>query len=332
MVVDDVSYRGLRRRLVATLAALVGLPVAFVYAAAFATNAVGLDVLGALLGQRFSGRVAVEPWAAVALGAGALVAGTVAVQAWLRFAVAGSPSTRQPRHLETRVRALADVVGTEAPAVRATAASLPAAFTVSLRPGRRTLVVTDGLRRSLSDAELDAVLLHELAHVRNRDAAAAAVAAGVLALAAPLVVPLLAVRGVHAGMREEATGLGNPTGAAVVVLGVVALAPAVPYYAVRALLARGVWHYREYVADSAAATLAPDRDALASALETVRDAREPATRALGLVDGFLFVPRDDGGGDDVGRFPLWPPRLQPRTAARVERVRDATDADPPSAD
>jgi hypothetical protein len=58
-------------------------------------------------------------------------------------------------------------------------------------------------------------------------------------------------------------------------------------------------------------------------------ARESTTSAFGVVDGFLFVPRDDGTAVDAEPFPLWPPRLQPPTAARIERARtDGADRRP----
>lgn len=47
----------------------------------------------------------------------------------------------------------------------------PNAFAIGLTPERSVVVVTTGLRSSLTHAELEAVLAHELAHIANRDTA-----------------------------------------------------------------------------------------------------------------------------------------------------------------
>lgn len=328
---DDVSYRGLRRRLFGTLVVLAPVPLLTVYAAVFATNALLLDVLGAALGRRFYGSVYVEPWAAVAFAAVAVAVGAAAVQAWLRDLVVGGASALPRRHLDDRVTALAGAVGVDAPAVRAVGAGQPTAFTVPSPPDGRVLVVSDALRASLSDAELDAVVLHELAHVRNRDATATTVAAGVLAFLAPLALPLVAVRAIYASLPGEAKRSPNPGWFLTLPFAVLAFVPALPYFVARTVLARGCWRYREHVADSAAATLV-DPDALAIALETVSAHRRANQRALGIVDGFLFVPFDESDDDGPGEFPLWPSRLQPATDARIERIRNDVEGDREDAD
>jgi beta-lactamase regulating signal transducer with metallopeptidase domain len=111
------------------------------------------------------------PLAAWALGAlllGLRLAGGVRR---LRALRAGGPSGTRAQHVaERRLAVLAARLGVSpAPALRwSTAVAAP--MVVGAR--RPTIVVPASLAAALAPDELDAVLLHELAHVRRRDAAA----------------------------------------------------------------------------------------------------------------------------------------------------------------
>ena len=74
-----------------------------------------------------------------------------------------APSLRQ------RVARLAQTADIEAPELQVVDSETPNSYVAS-RPGERTLFVTTGLLEALSDDELDAVIAHELAHIKNGDA------------------------------------------------------------------------------------------------------------------------------------------------------------------
>jgi heat shock protein HtpX len=131
----------------------------------------------------------------------------------------------------------------------------PNAFAAGLRPTSSYVGVTMGLLRTMPRRELEAVLAHEVAHIRNRDTylmTMATVFAGVIALVADL------------GFRSLAYGGRNRrAGAVAVVLAAVGLVLA-PYAAL--LLRMSLSRRRELLADSGAAEILSDPEAMALAL------------------------------------------------------------------
>ncbi|ELZ11356.1 heat shock protein HtpX [Natrinema thermotolerans DSM 11552] len=150
--------------------------------------------------------------------------------------------------VQRRVDRLAKQVDLPAPTVRLGVSSTPTAATVGYRAGSSTIVVSKGLLEAVDDRELDAVLAHELAHAKNRDAAVLTALSVPAASAAALIErydfhPFVAV----------------PCG---MVILLVRWSVAV------------VTRYREYVADRGAVAITGDPAALASALEKLDSALE----------------------------------------------------------
>jgi heat shock protein HtpX len=136
-------------------------------------------------------------------------------------------------------------------------AEQPNSFTVGRGPRTATLCCTEGLLRSLDEAELRGVLGHELAHVTARDILASSVSAG---LAIIITFPAGAARFLPGAARPGQVSLrGRLEALLMLVLGPVA-----------ALVIRlAVDSGREYRADAAGALLAGDPVALASALRKI---------------------------------------------------------------
>ncbi len=160
----------------------------------------------------------------------------------------------------------------------------PNAFTVGRAPGAARICVTTGLLDLLDEAELDAVLAHELAHVESRDVMAMTLGSIFASLAA-LFVPgwrRLQRRPVRA---PEATD--SPFFLVVIAAGLVFL---VSYALTQALSRR-----RELVADRRAAALSGGPEALISALERISSALgdlEGVPVAWGELAGLAIVPAD----------------------------------------
>ena len=141
------------------------------------------------------------------------------------------------------------------PEVRVVDDDAPNAFAVGLRPTSSYVGVTTGLLRTMPKRELEAVIAHEISHIRNRDTylmTMATVFAGVIALIADI------------GFRSLAYGgRSRRGGALVVVLAVVGFVLA-PYAAL--LLRMSLSRRREYLADAGAAEILSDPEAMALAL------------------------------------------------------------------
>jgi heat shock protein HtpX len=148
----------------------------------------------------------------------------------------------------------------------------PNAFATGKDPDHACIAVTEGLVEKLNREELQAVIAHEMSHVRNYDIRMMTVVAALGG-----AVMLLSEFGLRAtrfggGRRRDRSGLGP----IMLVLWLVAmiLAPLITQ-----LLSMAVSRQREYLADASGAELTRNPSALASALEKIDSATEP-TRSI----------------------------------------------------
>ena len=147
------------------------------------------------------------------------------------------------------------------PEVRIVDDPAPNAFAAGLRPQTSYLGVTTGLLRTMPKRELEAVLGHEISHVRHRDTylmTMATIFAGVIALVADIGFRML----IFGGGRSRRGG-----GALVAVLAIVGLLLA-PYAAL--LLRMSLSRRREYLADAGSAEILNDPEAMALALKRLQ--------------------------------------------------------------
>ena len=150
------------------------------------------------------------------------------------------------------------------PEVRIVQDSAPNAYAAGLRPEKSYVGVTTGLLAAMPQRELEAVLAHEVSHIRNRDTylmTVATVFAGVIALVADI------------GFRSMAYGgRSRRGGILVLVLALVGFVLA-PYAAM--LLRMSLSRRREFLADAGAAEILNDPEAMALALRRLE--RDPTT-------------------------------------------------------
>jgi heat shock protein HtpX len=147
------------------------------------------------------------------------------------------------------------------PEVRIVDDAAPNAFAAGLRPQRSYLGVTTGLLRTMPKRELEAVLGHEISHIRHRDTylmTMATIFAGVIALIADIGFRML----IFGGGRSRRGG-----NALVAVLAIVGLVLA-PYAAL--LLRMSLSRRREFLADAGSAELLDDPEAMALALRRLQ--------------------------------------------------------------
>jgi heat shock protein HtpX len=155
----------------------------------------------------------------------------------------------------------------------------PNAFATGIDEQHAHVAVTEGLLKTLNRDELQAVVAHEMAHIRNHDVKLMTLLAalvGVLALIADGTWRVLWFGGGRGrrggGGGGKKGGGGAPLVAILLVLWLISvmLAPVVSR-----LLALGVSRKREFLADATAAQFTRNPAALASALRTIEDAAAP---------------------------------------------------------
>jgi len=140
------------------------------------------------------------------------------------------------------------------------------AFASGLSDKTYTVTLTRGIINRLNDAELEGVIAHELAHIRNRDVRLLVISivfVGIFAMIAQIGFRSMLWGG--AGRRRG--GGNNGRGAAL--LYVVIILVAVIGYLLSMLMRFAISRKREYLADAAAAEMTKNPHALASALRKI---------------------------------------------------------------
>jgi len=173
----------------------------------------------------------------------------------------------------------------------------PNAFATGTDPRLSHVAVTEGLLGSLNREELQSVLAHEMAHIRNHDVKLMTLLAalvGVMALIADGTKRFIWHGGGRGGKRSGGGSKKGGGGALVAVLLAIWLISVILAPLVSRLLALGVSRKREYLADATAAQFTRNPGALASALRKIEDAHEP-TRAIKRGSAHLCI------ADPLGR-------------------------------
>jgi heat shock protein HtpX len=188
------------------------------------------------------------------------------------------PATPQQQQLVNVVEEMAIASGLPRPRVWIVPDPDPNAFATGRDAASASIAVTEGLLAKLTRDELQAVVAHEMAHVRNLDVRLMTLLAGMVGAIALLSDGLGRTigRGSRAVGRRSSGGKGNPLGVIILVLWLLTLVVAP---VISRILAMGVSRKREYLADATGAQLTRNPAALASALEKLEAASDP-TRAI----------------------------------------------------
>ncbi|MGA8171327.1 MAG: M48 family metallopeptidase [Methylocystis sp.] len=144
------------------------------------------------------------------------------------------------------------------------------AFASGLREGNYSISVTRGLLDHLTDGEVEAVLGHELTHIRNRDTQMMVIAtifAGVFAFVADLTFRSWNFPFGFSPRRDnsrEDRGGGGAVIAIVIALAIIALS-----FGASVLIRLALSRSREYLADAGSVELTKNPDAMISALRKI---------------------------------------------------------------
>lgn len=177
----------------------------------------------------------------------------------------------------------------------------PNAFATGKDPDHAAIVVTEGLLEQLTRDELQAVIAHEMSHVRNYDIRLMTVVAALLGAVGLLwEFGLRSMRfGGLGGRKSSSKSKGGGNAIFLVIwLVVLVLAPLLSR-----ILAMAVSRQREYLADASGAELTRNPAALAAALQKIDGATEP-TRAIKKGTAHLCIvdPLGAEGNDKEGFF------------------------------
>jgi len=163
----------------------------------------------------------------------------------------------------------------------------PNAFATGRNPEHAAVAVTAGLLENMDQEEVEGVLAHELAHVKNRDILISSIAATIAG--AITVLASLARWGAIFG------GFGDRGGRSGGLLGMLAMAIFAPIAAL--VIQMTVSRSREYAADATGARIAGQPHGLARALEKLErlNRRTPMDTSPATSHLFIVTPLSAGG-------------------------------------
>jgi len=226
------------------------------------------------------------------------------------------------RQLDNVVEEMSLAAGLPKPKVYVVPDADPNAFATGRDPEHASIAVTRGLLDAVTRDELQAVVAHELSHVRNLDIRLMTVIAamvGTLALLSDWTSRGLRASSSGGGSRRS-RGKGKGGGGAIILLVIwivaILLAPIIGQ-----MLAMMVSRGREYLADASGAELTRNPLALASALEKIEHAHAPT---VSVKRGTAHLCIADPLGKSVGLKQGWMPDLlasHPPMANRITALR-----------
>jgi heat shock protein HtpX len=288
----------------------------------------GLGVDAFIVG-RGAASVPMASLAAVAIGSGqawwslrhgdrSVLASATAAPVAERMAAAISDADRlRYRQFENVVEEMAIASGLPKPQAFVVPDADPNAFATGRDPEHAAIAVTDGLLAALSREELQGVVAHEMAHIRNLDIRLMTVVAalvGAVALLADWAGRALRFGGGRRSNREKPAAAG-------VVFFVIWLVAIMMAPLVGRLLAMAVSRRREYLADATGAELTRNPLSLASALAKIEAAGAPTPSVKrGTAHLCIVDPLGRAIDDREGRWAdLW--ATHPPMAKRIAALR-----------
>jgi heat shock protein HtpX len=215
------------------------------------------------------------------------------------------------RMLHNVVEEVAIAAGTPKPKVYITPSPAPNAFATGRNPENATICVTTGLMDIMNRQELQGVIAHEMAHIRNYDILLMTVVSAIGGLI--ILLRDFFLRSMFLGGRRRSRKSGGQLGLILLVVGIV-LAIIAPIFV--AMIRAAISRQREYLADASGAYITRYPEGLAQALAKLRDQHAPLKRAS-QSNAHLFIASPFGKDriNTAGLFSTHPPLEK-----RIERL------------
>lgn len=236
-----------------------------------------------------------------------------AVVMWMNGGKEITDREQAPVLFET-VEDMANVAGVPVPRIFIINDVSPNAFATGTSPEKAAVAVTRGLLESLERYELEGVIAHEMAHVRNYDIRLATIA--VALVSAITLMSSLGKQSLFFGGSRNRKSSSSKSGGGSMVLYIAAfvfllLAPVVATI-VRLTLSRN----REFLADATAVELTRNPEGLIAALEKISGRAEMIERVDSASQSLWFSSPLKADRGKTGMFDT-----HPSIDARIERLK-----------
>jgi heat shock protein HtpX len=217
-------------------------------------------------------------------------------------------------HLHQMVSRLCSIADLPKPKIAVIDTNMPNAFATGRNEKNAVVAVTTGIMQRLGPGELEAVLAHELTHVKNRDMMVMTIATFLSSIAQMIVhwAPLLG-----GGSSRDRDSNGNFIAIFLVSLIV---------WIISFLLIRALSRYREFSADRGAAVITGQPSMLISALMKISGYRVPQAdlrKVEGPASALFIVPAISGSA--IMNLFSTHPTLEARVEA-LQRIEVAMEA------
>ncbi|WP_306548703.1 zinc metalloprotease HtpX [Desulfobulbus sp.] len=206
-------------------------------------------------------------------------------------------SVAEAPDLHALVGALAARAGIPTPRVYVVDDPTPNAFATGRNPEHAAVAVTTGILQVLDRYELEGVIAHELAHIKNRDilvGSIAAVIAGAISYLATMAQWSMLLGG---GRSDDQEG-SNP----LVMLVTMLVAPLAA-----SLIQMAISRSREYIADATGAAICGHPQSLASALNKLANYNAQRPMNVNPASAQMYIVNPLSGGSIAGLFSTHPP-------------------------